>query len=255
MELATPQKNYVAKELPKGVYARGTKKPSYQGVFWARKGRLVAVGTFTTPEEAEYKRKVAEYGHHWDNLDPEISKDAFGFIYKMTNKATGKMYIGKKQFYHWNGPVGGFKATNPTDEWWDSKAWKGSEWETYMSSSVEVLSAAVKGNPWDFTYEVIDYGTDKLDLHIAEVNHQMEEDVLERLDKDGEFLYYNKNVAGMLFRPPFKKAELSKVKETTVEAMRNYYLKPLICLSCGSVIPYGDTKCSCGYNTGDPFGA
>ena len=254
--LAKPQKNYRKRSLPKGVYALGSKTRPFRSSFWDGITRKTnQVGNFPTVREAAYRRQVAEHGHHWDNMDVEEARDKFGFIYLMTHKDTKRMYLGKKQFYHWDGPVGGFKATDPTDEWWDAKAWKGGEWETYTSSSIEVARLAEE-EPWNFTYEVVDYGADKLDLHICEVNQQIAADVLEALDVDGEFLFYNKNIAGMLFRPPFKKAELKEVKEATVEDMRNYYLKPMMCLSCKSVIPYGmgGVKCSCGFNPGDPFG-
>lgn len=230
------------REYPRGVYKIYNGK--FQAIYWISPSReLTYVGTYETWEEAHYRRRMAKDGNHWGIRD---SEDWFGFVYEITNRKTGKKYIGKKQFYFWSGPVGGFKCTDPSDEWWDPKAWVESDWSTYTGSSQELKDDIAKGNPWDFTYEIVELCRDKLDLHIAEVLLQKKLDVLEATDAKGDYLYYNKNIASMVFRAPFVKADLEEKRSVTDEEIRKYYLKPLICAACSNVIPFGHAKCACG---------
>jgi hypothetical protein len=215
------------------------------------------IGVFTTIGEASYMRKLKMDGHHWEGMIPNAMEKYFGFTYIITHKVTGKSYIGKKQGYLWNGPVGGFKCTDPMDKWWDPKAWKKNNWEEYTGSSEQLNLEMAIGNVWDYTYEILGYAKNKLALHLSEVGEQVQRDVLEAVDSLGNYKYYNKNIAGMLFRAPFKKEELVVTREKTLENMRNYYLKPDMCISCGVMVAFGNTKCDvCGVVVGSsPFGS
>lgn len=235
------ERNVVDRGLPKGVYAI---EGRYRASIWESGSKLVWQRMFDTAEEATYQRQLELHGHKWQGL-PRDPLGNFGFIYLITNNKTGKMYVGKKQLYFWDGPVGGFKCTNPHDEWWDPKAWRESDWKEYVSSQKELAEEIKDGNPWDFTYEVLEVCQDKLQLHLAEIRHQTNRNVLEATDADGNYLYYNKNIASMIFRPPFKKEELLKARFETLEKMREYYLKPRTCEDCDRVIPYGEVTCGC----------
>lgn len=245
MVIVFPEVEYdkSSRVLPKGVYLN--KQGTYDAKVWSVLGSPQRqVGTYITPEEAEYRRYVYMYGHHWQGLTPR-PVDMWGFIYKITCKKTGKMYIGKKQFRLWTGPAGGYKCTDPTNkDYFDPSAWKENDWQLYTGSQKDLNMEIGFGNVWDFTYEIIDHGQDKLDLHMAEVNEQIDKDVLEALDDNGQFLYYNKNIASLEFRAPFLKQDMKDARSKSLDDMRKYYLKPFLCPKCEKVIPYKES-CLC----------
>lgn len=224
-------------DLPKGVYR--TKAGLFEGKKISKKVQVLRVGPFSTPEEAEYELRMLEYGNHWGIKDTGTS---FGFVYLVTHRETGKEYVGKKQFFYWDGPRGGYKCSDPSDEdWWDPKAWRSGNWETYMTSSLEIQGIIREGNPWDFTWVVLELCYDVLDLHKNEMYYQEGWNVLEALDEDGSYHYYNKNIAGLLFRPPFLRAEIKAAQAKTAEGARNYYLRPHLDRS-GCVVAFEDKE-------------
>lgn len=237
------KKKRQSKRIYKGVY----KKPSskYISVTWDKQQKCHYHGTYETPEEAQHARQMALCGHHWDKMPVDAPTDCFGFVYLITNKNTGKQYVGKKQFYLWSGPVGGHKCTAPLDPvWWDVKAWRKSDWMKYTGSCDELTVEMRKGNIFDYRFEVLAVCANKLELHLTEVMEQADRNVLEATDSNGEYLYYNKNIAGMEFRPPFKKEEAAKMIAADRDKIRNYYLKPNLCPKCKGILSYGSTKCN-----------
>lgn len=238
------------RELPVGVYIIEG-RDGYRATIWDKSRKTYQVGVFDSVEEAEYKRLVKLQGHHWtihessdvEKLDP---KNYWGFTYLITNKKTGKMYVGKKQFRLWDGPPGGYKCTDPTDEvWFDESMWRPNDWEFYTGSQKDLNNEL--WNPWDWKFEVLTQDRDKLQNHLSEVLEMMERNVLEALDENGEYLYYNKNIAGLEFRAPFLKRDMkAKQADTMVDVLR-YYNRPALCPKCEAVIPYpgtGGCKCS-----------
>lgn len=240
MTYAEPRGPYKGNKTP-GVYY--SKERSWWYQLWKKDHTgQTSKRHFATFEECEYARHLALYNHHWYNMPHDTSK-AFGFLYKMTHQKTGLSYIGSKQFYYWDGPRGGFKCTDPSDEWWDPKAWKHGNWETYCSSSVPIGKIIERGNPWDFKYECIGLYSDRLSLIRAEIDLQVKLDVLNATDDDGNYLYLNANIARVAFRPPFKLKGLKDKIKDSKEALREYYLKPRVCESCMEAIPFGETRC------------
>jgi hypothetical protein len=227
------------RKLPKGVYLQPS--GTYKTASW-NGSKLEYFGTYDTPEEADYRLAIGSNGHHWNGME---DGPYFGFVYRITHRATGKMYIGKKQLFRWVGPRGGYKCTDRTCEDWDPKAWAANDWELYTGSSIPLNNEIAEGNVWDYKFEVLKMCRTKLHLFVTEVKYQIEEDVLDALDDNGEYKYYNENIAGCDFRAPFKKSEVAIQKEQVMEEVREYYLKPRICSKCSSVIPYGQESCSC----------
>lgn len=232
----------MSRELPKGVYKY---KDKFVAKLWEETtGKHTHVGTYSTPEEAEYHRNCMANGHHWVGikLNP---KEAWGFIYKITNRSTGKIYYGRKQYRLWAGPPGGYKCTDPRDsEWFSPEAWRDNKWRWYTGSCNELNRDIDSYGVYNFTFEALEECYNKLDLHLAEVLLQMEEDVLEAVGPDGSYTHYNANIAGMEFRPPFLKSEVVDATRKSMEDLHLYYLKPKICKDCGSVVPYkGDCSC------------
>ena len=229
----------MCRELPKGVYERDS--GSFQARTW-NSGKLETVGTYPDPEEAEYNRLLAMQGHHWEGL-PENYQSYFGFLYRITEKDTGRLYIGKKQLYLWAGPQGGYKCTNPMDPEWVPNAWKESDWRVYAGSSAPLSKAMEKRGIWGYKYEVLQMAQDRLILHLMEVGEQTRLDVLNAKDASGKHVYYNENIAGLIFREPYDKKEVYERMQESLREMQLYYLKPAHCVICGSVIPYGKSCC------------
>lgn len=233
--------NWGVREYPKGVY--GSKSGRFEARYWLKGGERIHIGTYDSPEEAAYRRHIEMYGHHWYNMPDDIHK-YFGFLYIMTHRATGKKYFGSKQFVYWDGPVGGFKCTDRTNEWYDPKAWKEGQWETYTSSSKIVNKMIADGNVWDWNFEWVELCKDKLTLKMREMETQRHLNVLDATLPNGEYEWLNENIGGVAFRPPFRLDGLKETIEESKEALRNYYLKPKVCEDCGSVIPFGHRECS-----------
>lgn len=231
------------RDLPKGVYEYKLTDGSTQYEFktWAGGSMDIQKKGFATPREAEYARHVAVYGHHWENM-PQDLDGFFGFVYEMEEISTGRKYIGSKQLLFWDGPRGGYKCTDPGDEWFDDTLWKESDWAFYTSSS-KPIAKRIEDSPWKFRYKVLTMCTNKLDLHLCEIGEQISRNVLEATDEHGNYLYLNENILGVEYRPPVPKDKLKVSIEETKRAVRDYYLRPVACERCGSLLPFGQTRC------------
>lgn len=142
---------------------------------------------------------------HWIcyvDFDPD---QWFGFIYKITEKNTGKEYIGKKQFTKLR-----------------RKAIKGrknkkhirtsSDWQSYTGSSNELNEQiSIKGKD-NYKFEIISLHKTKGSLHYAEVRSQITEDVLRAKLPDGTRKFYNKIINGVKFLPPEDTVDELQVK-------------------------------------------
>lgn len=232
------QKKNTKRQLPKGVYLRSSGK-KWEAKVWDEDNNLTQVGTYSTPEEAEYQRTLLlnKGEHHWEGVSPD-PEGSWGFIYRITCKASGRMYIGKKQYRLWNGPVGGFRCTDPQATLFDELNWKPNNWNLYTGSQADLNMEIQFTAPHFYKYELLENCSDALDLHMAEVNLQIKEDVLESVNVTGEYTYYNRNIAGLAFRPPFLITDMVEEKEKSMEAVRVYYIKPMLCAKCKSIVPF-----------------
>ena len=229
----------------KYVYKRNRKtNPWYAQVYDKTTRVLRTIGTFASADEAHYAQLLADKGHHWQGMPEVIPKEVFGFLYRMTHKSTGKIYIGAKQLYFWDGPQVGYKCSNPVDPEFDKTLWKDSDWREYHSSSKTIEKIGKDEGIHAFDYEVISFHTDKLDLFKSELDLHIELDVLEAVNEDGDYVYYNENIMGQAYRPPVPIAKLRAIRETTAQQARDYYLKPKVCEDCGEVIPFGESQCA-----------
>ena len=232
-EALTPYKGVTSYETAKGTRYRFRR--------WSKGGKfLKGKAGYKSAEEANYDRRLVHYGHHWEGM-AEDREDYFGFTYRITDRSTGRMYLGAKQFYYWDGPVRGYKCTDPRDEDWDPSLWRDGEWATYISSS-KPMQAIIGDSPHKFKFEVTRMWRNKLDLFHAELREQIEADVLNAVDDDGNYIYFNEQIMGVEYRPPVPKAKLKAARETAEKLVRDYYLRPNVCGDCGEVIPYGEHK-------------
>jgi len=124
---------------------------------------------------------------HWKVRDkrkrfvPNLNK--FGFVYIITNKKTGKAYIGCKQYLLGKGK-------------------KKSNWEVYMGSSKALLDDIKKLGKKHFKFEVIAEYKNKRSLRYYECYYQMKYNVLATvLEGTDEPAFYNSYVGGKWYRP------------------------------------------------------
>lgn len=96
----------------------------------------------------------------WVGIPDDYERYA-GFVYRITNLLTGKMYIGRKYFF--------FKRKKGLIE---------SDWETYTSSSKDVNEDIDRYGIDNFEFLVLYLGETKTDVNYMEVHLQINADVL-----------------------------------------------------------------------------
>jgi group I intron endonuclease len=116
---------------------------------------------------------------HWSVSLSFNTLDYFGFIYKITCKLSGKMYIGKKNFI--------------------SKSGKCSNWRHYTSSSKTVNADIQLYGKHEFLFEIIDVASTPAELNNLENHYQITLNVLHAIFENGEKQYYNRNIQGIQF--------------------------------------------------------
>ena len=132
------------------------------------------------------------YGH-WTYKEEFNPDEYFGFIYLITNKITGKKYIGKKQFHrHYTKKV--------VDRNNKQHLKKESNWKEYTSSCDDLNADIELIGKDNFTFEIIQLHLTKGDLSYAEMSEQFRCDVLRAINDQGERLYYNKAVGNTPMR-------------------------------------------------------
>jgi hypothetical protein len=110
---------------------------------------------------------------HWTLSEGLSWKDnAFGFIYEITNKITGRFYIGKKQCVRKikRKPLKG-KNRNRIDH-------VESDWKEYSGSSNELQEDIKKYGKENFSFVILRPCQSKWELSYFEAKEQMSRDVL-----------------------------------------------------------------------------
>ena len=118
--------------------------------------------------------------------------DFFGYVYLITNKTTGKKYIGRKYFVQKRKPKGGKRRV--TSE---------SDWKKYYGSSPELKADVSRYGKDNFSREI-------LSLHetLGKVNYEetkqlfLNNVLMESLD-DGTPMYYNSNILGRYMKKDY----------------------------------------------------
>jgi len=226
--------------LPEGVYPLGDK---FNALAYRKGQPLKNLGLFDCPFKAEYAIQLDLHGHHWADCPEDIS-EYFGFVYIIVHKRTGKAYVGKKVFRFFTGPRGSFSSDDCRNKRYVEDWWKESDWKAYTGSSKDLNKEIREQGVHMFHFEILDVCYDGLELHLSEVAHQVERNVLWATDKDGDYTYYNRTIAGEAFRPIYSLRELEEAKRIDAERVAEYYLHPRVCQNCQSIIPYLG-ECSC----------
>jgi hypothetical protein len=108
-----------------------------------------------------------------------------GFVYEIIDKVNGKRYIGKKFF--WNKRKQPGKKRRITIE---------SDWRNYYSSSEEIKKLVKECGKNRFERHILSLHELERDVNYMEVKLQYTLGVLEKVDANGEMLYYNGNISG-----------------------------------------------------------
>jgi len=121
------------------------------------------------------------------------SKEAVGFVYRITNKVTGTFYIGKKSLYSERKTKISTRekvATATRKKF--KQVVKESDWKTYWGSCVELKEGVQIFGVDNFTREIVEVCCTKKYLGFCEVIHQIKNDVLTANS-------YNGNIMGKYF--------------------------------------------------------
>jgi hypothetical protein len=124
----------------------------------------------------------------------DFPKDAIGFIYKITNLETGKMYIGKKVlFFSRKTKISKREKSETGTRKKIKKVIKESNWKDYYGSSQELSDDIMKLGTGSFKREILEVCCNLKYLSYAELKHQIKCEVLENNS-------YNGNILGKFFK-------------------------------------------------------
>ena len=118
--------------------------------------------------------------------------DFFGYVYCITNKTTGKKYIGRKYFVQKRKPKGGKRKV--TSE---------SDWKKYYGSSPELKADVSESGKGNFTREILSLHTTLGRTNYEETRQLFLNNVLTEALDNGEPAYYNSNVLGRYYRKDY----------------------------------------------------
>lgn len=129
------------------------------------------------------------------NISEQDILNSEGFVYIITNLITNKKYIGKKFVYSKRTKLikGKKKKTKQV-----------SDWKTY-TGSCESLTHDIKTLGEDnFQKEILTLHRTRTECNYTELEQQIICDVLRSKDDQGDFRYYNANIAHKYFRNNIK---------------------------------------------------
>jgi hypothetical protein len=130
----------------------------------------------------------------WIYQDKEFTEEQIekyiGYVYLITNKLTGRKYIGKKLF--WFSKIRTLKGKKKKEKVL-------SDWQKYWSSSEELKRDVIELGEGNFTREILHLCNTKGTMSYLELREQMDARVLEKQDE-----WYNGFVGGKIHRSHVK---------------------------------------------------
>lgn len=141
--------------------------------------------------------------------DEQIPEKSIGFIYLITQKSTGRKYIGRKLL---TSAAGKKKVGNRV-----KKQRKESDWRDYWSSSPDLKEYIKEHGTDDFTREILTFVTSKGSLAAAE---EMALYMVGALESD---VWWNNNIRSKIYRSWVKPDEMknlrSKIRKLNLDAV------------------------------------
>ena len=128
----------------------------------------------------------------------EIPYGAFGFVYEVLHKPSGKKYIGRKQLISVTTKALGKKElAEITDKRASKKkkVQKESDWKTYYGSHSEIKQLIKEGKQEEFERKILEFAFAPKHLTYLETKYLFSLGVLENGD-----IYFNDNILGKFFR-------------------------------------------------------
>lgn len=123
----------------------------------------------------------------------EFVENCEGFVYLITNKLTGKKYIGKKFVTSTR------KLPPPAGKKRKITVVKESNWRNYYGSNDFLKEDVKQYGKENFEREILHICKTKAATNQLEIKEQFLRDVLYAVDKDGNREYYNENIAGRYY--------------------------------------------------------
>ena len=118
--------------------------------------------------------------------------DFFGYVYRITNKINGRIYIGRKYFYAYRTPKG--KKRKVKQE---------SDWKKYYGSCPEFKEDIKRYGKEQFQREIMSIHKAKGLVNFEETRQLFHHNVLTEALNDGTPLYYNSNILGRYMRKDY----------------------------------------------------
>ena len=139
---------------------------------------------------------MADYENPWIfKGTPFLSQDignVFGFVYRITNKKSGKQYIGRKYFWQKRKPKGGKRRV--TSE---------SDWKRYYGSCPELKDDIKLLGKELFSREILSLHPSVGKTNYEETRQLFVHEVLTKALTDGTPAYYNSNILGRYYRKDY----------------------------------------------------
>jgi len=143
----------------------------------------------TTERQIDYENPWTYNGTPFGSED---IGDYYGFVYRITNLSSGRIYIGRKYFWSLRKPAG--KSRRVRSE---------SDWKKYYGSSDELTQERKKVGNTTYKREILSLHKSKGLCNFEETRQLFLNNVLTEAMSDGTPAYYNSNILGRYMRKDY----------------------------------------------------